>query len=328
MGPGLFLSEQYAPPMDTVTTIDCQYQGPRQAASYLIVEGGRAAFVDNNTVHAVPHLLAALAAQGLAPAQVEYAIITHVHLDHAGGTAALLEACPNATVLAHPKAARHIIDPGRLVAGAKAVYGEAEFRRLYGEIGGVDAGRVRVMEDGEELSWGARRLRFFYTLGHAKHHFCVHDTKTNAVFTGDAFGIGRGAEVRGGPPFLACICTPPDFDAAQTKASLDLILATGATRVFIGHYGSFNRLEEGAAQIRASVDQMAAISEEAAASGVAGEDLEAFCAARVSEAMDEHLRRCGVADFEGDRHWLERHAGLNAIGLAYAAQQRRNMANA
>src|SRR4051812_2894369 len=116
--------------MSSVTTIDCNYLAPEFAASYLLHQDGQAAFVDNNTAHAVPLLLAQLRREGLAPEQVAYVIITHVHLDHAGGTSVLMKACPNATLLAHPRATKHIIDPAKLVASARKVYGDALFEKL------------------------------------------------------------------------------------------------------------------------------------------------------------------------------------------------------
>ena len=174
----------------SITTIDCHYlDRPEFAAAYLVADGDEAAFIDNNTNHALPRLLAALADTGLAPEQVRYLIITHVHLDHAGGTSALAGACPNATVLAHPRAFRHVTEPKKLVDSAKSVYGDDEFRRLYGEIQALPAERVRVMEDGERVSLGQRKLEFLHTRGHANHHFCIADSGSGSVFTGDAFGL-------------------------------------------------------------------------------------------------------------------------------------------
>ena len=178
----------------SIVTIDTHYLGRSEfAAAYLIVDGDRAAFIDNNTNAAVPRLLAALDDHGLTPAQVAYIIITHVHLDHAGGTSALAAACPDATVIAHPRAAPHVIAPERLVESASAVYGATEFKRLYGTIEPVPADRVRSMEDEEVLAFGARELTFLHTRGHANHHFCVADSATGVIFTGDAFGLAYPA---------------------------------------------------------------------------------------------------------------------------------------
>lgn len=309
---------------DSVVLIDAHYVAPNKAAVYLILENGRAAFIDNNTSHALPHLMGALQRVGLTPEDVEYAIITHVHLDHAGGTAALLKACPNATVLAHPRAARHIVEPARLVAGAKAVYGEEAFQRLYGDIEGVPADRVRVMQDGEELDWGSRRLRFFYTLGHASHHFCVYDSGSNGVFSGDAFGLGLTDLVRPGPPFLICSTSPPDFDAEEAYRSVRMIEETGANWAFLPHFGPYPDLKQGAAQMIHALGLMENILNEAVFGEVREEELDAFCLMRATTATQTHLEWCKVSDISFDLAWLGEDIRLNAMGLAYAARRMRN----
>lgn len=303
--------------------IDCHYVGiARRAAAYLLIEDGRAAFVDNNTSHAVPRLLNALAAAGLAPESVEYLIVTHVHLDHAGGTAALLQHCPNATVLAHPRAARHLIDPARLVNGAKMVYGEETFKKLYGVIEGIPAARIRVMEDDETLAWGARTLRFLHTRGHAKHHVCIHDSAANAVFAGDAFGIGRTSWERPGPSFLIAATAPTDFEPAAAREAVQRILDTRPATVYITHFGRMDEVPEGARKLLRCIDLMEAIVNRAVEKRLDGGELEAYCLEQTSAALDDHLRWCGVADFERDRRFIEGDVALNAMGLAHLARKR------
>ena len=124
---------------DGVTMIDCHYQAPQHAAVYLLQQDDEVTFIDTNTVFAVPRFLKTLEVKGLSPAQVKYIIVTHVHLDHSGGTAELLRHCPNATVLVHERAKRHLVDPRHLVAGATGIYGEALFKELYGEVEEMEA---------------------------------------------------------------------------------------------------------------------------------------------------------------------------------------------
>src|SRR4030095_4351449 len=119
---------------DGITAIDTGVLRARFDASHLLVSGGRAAFVDTGTNDSVPRLLAALAVKGLAPEHVDYVLLTHVHLDHAGGAGSLMRALPKAIAVVHPRGARHMIDPAKLTEGAIAVYGEGEFRRTYGDI--------------------------------------------------------------------------------------------------------------------------------------------------------------------------------------------------
>jgi len=230
--------------LKTIHTIDCHYAGiSNVACAYLIVEGERAAFVETNTTHALPYLLAKLESLGIPRENVDYVIITHVHLDHAGGASALLAACPNAILLAHPKAARHMIQPERLVASSKAVYGEENFQKLYGEINPIPENRVRIMNDGESLVFGNRQFDFIYTKGHANHHFCIYDSQSNSVFTGDSFGIAYPKLELGGR-FIFPTTTPTDFHAEEALRSLDLILNTGANEAYLTHFGSITNLSD------------------------------------------------------------------------------------
>ena len=304
---------------ESVITIDSQYVQPERAAAYLIVDGDRAAFVDNNTSRAVPLLLEALATAGLAPEQVEYAIVTHVHLDHAGGTAALLEACPNAVALAHPRAVRHLVNPARLVQGVKMVYGDELFEELFGTVQPVPTDRVRAVEDGEALPLGARTLTFLHTPGHAKHHICVHDSGANATFTGDSFGVGCPSLQCGTKPFLLCSTAPSDFDAADARKTVQRILDTGAAYVCLAHFGAVADVGAAAGVLMRSIDAMEVILQAAVESDIEDDALEEFCVERVREAVDRQLADCGVPPTNTGRAWLEGDIRLNAKGLAYAA---------
>lgn len=307
----------------SVTTIDCDYLGEGFAAAYLMREGDRAAFVETNTTHAVPKLLAALEAEGLQPEAVDWVIITHVHLDHAGGASALMEACPNATLLAHPRAARHAIDPSKLVASAQQVYGEETFASLYGEIRPIDEARVRTLDDGETLRWGARTLTFLHTRGHANHHFCVLDSKTNAIFTGDAFGLVYPRLQHHGL-FAIPSTSPTDFDAPAAKASLDRIVATGADRAYLTHFGGHEQLEGIAGQLHRQLDVYGGIVAQALADEIDEDALDAFCEARVRALFDQLLETHGLADDGGAREILKTDMELNAQGVAFAVKKARH----
>src|SRR5690606_24875289 len=204
-------------------TIDSGYVRPGFAACYLRIQGDEAAFVETNTSHAVPRLLDALREEGMAPEQVRWIVVTHVHLDHAGGAATLLQACPNATLVAHPRAVRHLVDPTRLVQSSKAVYGEEVFQQLYGEIPAAPADRVRAVEDGETLELGDAVFRFLHVRGHANHHVVVHDPARDTEYTGDAFGLAYPYLQRAGR-FVFASTSPTDFDGPAAKESVDRIL--------------------------------------------------------------------------------------------------------
>src|SRR5690606_20245617 len=134
-------------------------------------------------------VMEALQARGLAAEDVAYVCVTHVHLDHAGGAGALMHRLPCARLVVHPRGARHMADPSRLVASARAVYGEVEFARIYGDIRAVDAARIVEAPDGLVLELNSRPLRFLDTPGHARHHYCIFDEVSRSFFTGDTFGL-------------------------------------------------------------------------------------------------------------------------------------------
>ncbi|MBL8022198.1 MAG: MBL fold metallo-hydrolase [Leptospirales bacterium] len=304
--------------MGTVITIDCNYVAQELACAYLICEGDRAAFVENNTSHALPLLMKALKEHGYTPEQVEYAIITHVHLDHAGGSGSLMKLCPNATLLAHPKAARHVIDPSRLIASAQKVYGEEVFAKLYGEILPVPEARVRIMEDNEALQFGSRLLKFIHTRGHANHHFCVHDSKSNGIFTGDSFGIAYPVLQKHGS-FLFPSTTPTEFDPAEARVTLEKITGTGATHAYLTHFGSFSEMAAGRSQLESGIEAFESILDACAVRVETGSEL-----AKVAELEVRNYFKL-KAPWLGDKDWkfLEMDIELNAAGIAFAAERLR-----
>lgn len=306
----------------SLRTIDSGYLGaPEYAATYLLRDGQRALFVETNTQAAVPQMLQTLRAEGMAPEQVEYIIITHVHLDHAGGASALMAACPNAVLLAHPRAARHVIDPSKLVASATQVYGAERFRQLYGVIEPIPENRVKILEDGAQVSFGQRTLTFLHTRGHANHHFVIHDSGNNGVFTGDAFGIAYPALQKNGP-YIFPSTSPTDFDPTLAQESVDKIVATGAQWVYLTHYGVYGQVASLATQLKAELAQYAALLAEAIQSPHRGPALVQFCTERVRGFFERGLDQRGLNAQEAwDLVALD--VDLNGQGVAYTAEKAR-----
>ena len=305
----------------SVHTIDCNYIGKDIAAAFLMIEGNEGAFVENNTIHAIPSLLEKLNKENIKLENIRYIIITHVHLDHAGGTSELLSNCPNAVVLAHPKAAPHIIDPKRLIESSMMVYGRENFLKLYGEIKPVPSDRVRIVQDGEIISWGNRILKFIYTRGHANHHFVVHDSKTNGVFTGDSFGIGYKQLQHGNEPFLFPSTTPTDFDFEEAILSIDKIINTGADKVYLTHFGIWTEVASGASQLREGLKKMENIRMEALNSTLSDEELQKFCSLKIGDYFRNELERRNINLKE--LQFLEFDRDINAMGLAHSAKRQR-----
>src|SRR5579885_1628051 len=190
-----------------ITAVDTDYIRPGLAAAHIIVHGWsagaderRAAFVDVGTNHAVPRLLAALAALDIAREAVEYVFLTHVHLDHAGGAGALVRELPSARAVVHPRGAPHLADPAKLIRASMAVYGEATYRELYGDVVAIPQERMHVMRDGERVDLGGRELLLLDTPGHALHHYGIVDVGFANIFTGDTFGLSyRELDTAAGP---------------------------------------------------------------------------------------------------------------------------------
>lgn len=309
---------------DNITVIDCNYTARKFACSYLIIEGRKATFVENNTQFAVPLLLDALEEQGLGRDNVENIIITHVHLDHAGGTSMLVRECPNATVLAHERAARHIIDPERIIQGATAVYGEKTFNKLYGIIEPVPENRVYIVKDRETIKFGSREFRFIYTPGHAKHHMCIYDSGSNGIFTGDSFGLAFPVLQKSGRPFIVPTTSPPDFDPDEALKSIDRITETGADKVYLTHYGPLYDIKAGTAVITEALHIMKNILHEAVISGKDSHDLDDFCFTRVNYFIKEEAEKCGIAVNSKSLKILEGDIILNSQGIALAALKKRD----
>lgn len=243
-----------------ITRIDCGYLRPGLAACYLLVQEGRAAFVDTGTWHTVPLMLEALARAGLAPEDVDYVCPTHVHLDHAGGAGELMRRLPNACLVAHPRGAPHLIDPGKLTAGARAVYGEDKFRDGFVELVPVPAARVIEAPDGFELSLNGRRLRFLDTPGHASHHYCIWDETSRGCFTGDTFGISYREFDTAAGPFVFPPTTPVQFKPEAWHQSLDRLLALHPERMFLTHFGMVLEVPRLAVELHRRIDEYAALA--------------------------------------------------------------------
>jgi glyoxylase-like metal-dependent hydrolase (beta-lactamase superfamily II) len=302
-----------------ITTIDCDYLGPDIAAAYLRVEGDEAAFIETNTTHAVPKLLAALSKAGLRPEQVRYVIVTHAHLDHAGGASALMAACPNATLLCHPRAARNLIDPAKLIASAQHVYGAQRFAELYGEILPIPAARVRALDDGAQVQLGAATFSFLHTAGHAKHHFVVHDQAMNVVFTGDAFGLTY-PRLQRARRFAFPSTSPIDFDAVEAHAALDRVVALKPRSVFPTHFGEWHEVADIAAQVHRWVDFSQAAIDDCVRRGQ--KDCEAPLRTLLEQEMVRAAAAAGLALTPDDLALLELDLQLNAQGLAFVVGRR------
>ena len=251
----------FVQPLDHgILVIDTGFHRDAFDAAYLIVENDRAAFVDTGTNDSVPRLLAALEAAGLAPGAVDLVIATHVHLDHAGGVGVLMTQLPNARLVVHPQGAPHLIEPSRLMAGARAVYGDAEVSRTYGDVIGVPAERVLRTTDGMTIDLNGRALQFIDTPGHARHHHCIWDARSRGFFTGDTFGLSYREFDTAQGAWAMPTTTPVQFEPEALRHSIERMLAYAPERMYLTHYGAVGDPPRLATLLLAQLEAMVALA--------------------------------------------------------------------
>ena len=303
-----------------ITAVDTEYLWPGHAAAHIIQDAGRAAFVDVGTTFSVPYLLAALEALGIGRDSVDYLLITHVHLDHAGGTGRLLQELPRAQVVLHPRGAPHLIDPTKLIAGSQVVYGEERFNTLYGQIVPVPAERVRVIADGERLMLGARELTFLHTPGHAMHHYVVIDPGHRSIFSGDTFGVSyRPLDTAEGAMILPTT-TPTQFDPEQLIASIERLESFAPESIYLMHYSRVTDIPRLAASLKAQVAEFARIALACAASPQPFDEIQS----RVWQLWLTLLRQHGCTlPEERIRQVLDGDLDLNTQGLISWLERRK-----
>ncbi|HUF69579.1 MAG TPA: MBL fold metallo-hydrolase [Longimicrobiales bacterium] len=244
-----------------VHCIDVGYQGrPDAIAAGAIETGDGVIIVDPGPASCLPGLRTGLAAIGLSVRDITAVLLTHIHLDHAGGTGTLVSENPAIRVFVHERGARHVIDPSRLLASALRIYGDA-LPALFGDVVPVPDTCVTPMVGGETIEPGHRRVRVEYAPGHASHHVAWLDEQTGTAFVGDTAG-----ERFAPSSFVLPVTPPPDIDLERWQHTMSMLRELNAERLFITHFGVFadverhldehdTRLGEWAAAVRHSLDE-------------------------------------------------------------------------
>lgn len=286
---------------DGVHELDTLLGGWERVTAGYLLEGEAPALVETGSQSSVPVLLAALEEMGVASEDLASVVVTHIHLDHAGGVGDVAKAFPKATVYVHEKGARHLVDPGRLVASAARVYGPL-LDSLYGRLEPTPAERVKVLLDGDRLRIGANReLVAIDSPGHAKHHLGLQDSRSGIIFAGDAAGV-RLPDVG----VLRPATPPPDFDLEQALESLRRFGQMRPTGLALAHYGLVGDAEDLLAEAEGSLRAWAEVAEQAWRSGK-----------DIAEALAAHFGRDLDGVDDAHRHKVETMNGIhsNAAGL-------------
>lgn len=259
-----------------ISAIDAQFHRPMRAAIHLIEEKGRIALVDTGTTFSIPGVVSVLEEKNFAIENIDYVILTHIHLDHAGGASECMRRFPNAKLVVHPRGARHMANPEKLIAGAIAVYGETEFNRVYGEIHPIDKKRIIEAPDESHIFLNERSLMFLDTPGHARHHNCIYDEKSNSFFTGDTFGVSYRELDVGGKEFIFPTTTPVQFDPEAAHASLDRIMRFNPEHAFLTHYSRIGNLAHHAEAMHELIEAHVKIARDAETRRTQRADIDRF----------------------------------------------------
>ncbi|QED47064.1 MBL fold metallo-hydrolase [Cytobacillus dafuensis] len=221
----------------SVSLIDAyDLEKEKRTGSYVLHEE-ELTIIETSASPSIPFILKGLKELGVDPLQIKNIIVTHIHLDHAGGVGLFLRSCPNAKVIVHPRGERHLADPSKLIQGAKAVYGD-KFDSLFDPILPVPEDRLIIMQDGDTLQIGENRiLTFIDTPGHAKHHFSIYDSFSKGVFTGDTIGVLYPQLFEKGVELILPSTSPNQFDPDAMLESMEKIASFDIERIYFGHYG-------------------------------------------------------------------------------------------
>jgi glyoxylase-like metal-dependent hydrolase (beta-lactamase superfamily II) len=285
-----------------VLEIDTLLGGWKQTTAGYLLPGPNPVLVETGSQSSVPVILAALKEAGLGPNDLSAVLVTHIHLDHAGGVGDVAQAFPAARVYVHERGARHLVDPSRLVASAGQVYGDL-LDSLYGRLEPTPADRVHVLHDGDTVEIGdGRTLTAIDSPGHAKHHLGFLDSESGLLFAGDAVGVklpGGGA--------LRPATPPPDFDLDQALNSLRRFAEASPSRIALAHYGIIPT--DPGVLLAEAAETLTHWAEEAARAFQSGEDIAGSLSRRFADDLS------GVDEDQRER--LETLNGIhsNAAGL-------------
>lgn len=297
-----------------ITLIDLDEHGIGRTGCY-VIDAAKKTLIETGSSLGAPAILGGLDNLAIKPEQIEYIIVTHIHLDHSGGAGYILPHFPNATVVVHPRGARHLADPSRLIAGAQAVYGDLE--QIFGPIEPVPDERILIRDEGEQLDLGGGRVLTFYdTPGHARHHFSIYDSESNGMFVGDTVSIRYPKQLTGydfEPLFPST--SPSEYDKEAIFASVDKLEKLGADRVYHTHFGMTEPASYAFEQTRKKVadfDRMAR---------------ETYTAGQDWRHLAEQLKTYILQDFAAQGHAVKELIGfdldleLNAKGMLFSIER-------
>lgn len=301
-----------SPLMSSITIIDTRWIGrPKAVASALLQSAGHRVLIDPGPASTLDSLREGLRAEGLQVADLHAILLTHIHLDHAGATGALVKENPRLAVYVHTRGASHLVDPGKLLDSARRLWGD-DLPRLFGNTLPVPAENLRILAGGETLRLGTRELGVAYTPGHAAHHVSYFDEADGTAFIGDTGGI----RIQNGPYILPAT-PPPDINLELWDESFVTILARKPERLFLTHFGYAENPAEHLDQFRARLHRWTeaaaqALKNNADAAAASHEFTETACTELVS----------AMSQTDADHYAFTAGLDLSFLGLARYIRKR------
>ena len=301
--------------------VDANYYKPQLASIHLIRSKDRIAIIDTGTNYSVPQISIILTELGLNFLHVDYVILTHIHLDHAGGASELMQLCKNAKLVVHPKGVSHMHNPNKLIKSTQAVYGEEAFNKLYGNILPIELDSIIPTQAEHKLNLAERELTIIETPGHADHHNCIIDHQTNSVFTGDTLGVSYKALRNESHSFVMPTTTPVQFNPIALHESIEKVMSHNPDTLYLTHYSAIKSSARIIAGLHEQIDDFVMLTDQAADSGG---DLSKVLEDKL---VDYLVRRClneidNITEATA-REWIYMDAKLNAQGLAFWHEHRR-----
>jgi glyoxylase-like metal-dependent hydrolase (beta-lactamase superfamily II) len=303
------LTFEAAPGIKAIDTLMC---GRERATSAYLVEAQQPALVETGPTTSLAAVRDGLAALGIASNDLAHIVVTHIHLDHAGGAGALAPHFPRAKVWVHERGAPHLADPSRLVQSAVRIYGDERLREMFGPVDPVPSDRLTAMTDGDTVDLGDRSLAVLYTPGHAGHHVCLHDSVTGGMFVGDALGVFL-PDVK----VLRPASPPPEFDLELAIASIERVRSVDPTVILFSHFGPAREVDHLTALAIRRLQKWTAVVEDA----MRQTDELVEVVSRLRQATASELRAAEASPTgqpaEGlqDRYELLSSYEMNALGL-------------
>jgi glyoxylase-like metal-dependent hydrolase (beta-lactamase superfamily II) len=292
--------------MNAIRVLDVNWVGrPRCIATALLQSVTHRALIDPGPESTLPELRKQLRNNGLSIADLDTILLTHIHLDHAGASGALVRENPRLVVYVHDLGAKHMVDPTKLLASAARLWPN-DLQQLFGETLPVPEGNLRILHGGETLKLNGRKLDVAYTPGHASHHVSYFDDAEGVAFVGDTTGI----RIENGPYILPAT-PPPDINLTVWEESFATILARRPQRLFLTHFGYSDEPAAHIAEFRERLHRWSEWADDAMrAAPTEATALEDFIK-RAHREMEEKL---GVT--EAEHHAFTARLDLSFLGLA------------